>query len=206
VVRAINSDRPTWELLGFLDDDPGKQGTLVGGIPVLDGVAAVHEHPDACVVLCPGRPDSYAARSLLADRLALEDERYATLVHPSATVGTTCEVGSGSVLLAHVDLTADVIVGRHVAVMPQVVLTHDVMVEDFATLASGVRLGGGCRICRGAYLGSGVCVREGLTVGERAMVGMSSVVTRDVPPQRLWFGTPARDMSRAPLGARAPVC
>jgi acetyltransferase-like isoleucine patch superfamily enzyme len=28
---------------------------------------------------------------------------------------------------------------------------------------------------------------------------MGSVVTRDVPPERLWFGNPARDVSRAPL-------
>jgi sugar O-acyltransferase (sialic acid O-acetyltransferase NeuD family) len=204
-VRAINAERPTWELLGFLDDDPAKQGKLFSGVPVIDEMAAVHGHPNACVVLCPGRPDNYVARSLLADRLGLEDDRYATLVHPSATMGTTCELGRGSVLLAHVDLTADVVVGRHVVVMPQVVLTHDVTIDDFATVASGVRLGGGCHIGRGAYLGSGVSVREGVTVGEWAMVGMGSIVTHDVPAERLWFGAPARDVSPAPVGPHAPV-
>jgi acetyltransferase-like isoleucine patch superfamily enzyme len=33
------------------------------------------------------------------------------------------------------------------------------------------------------------------------LVGMGSVVTRDVPPERMWFGAPARDVSRAPLPA-----
>jgi len=122
-------------------------------------------------------------------------------VHPTATIGTTCEVGAGSVLLAHADLTADVVVGRHVAIMPQVVLPHDVRVDDFATLASGVRVGGACHVAEGAYVGSGTCLREQITVGAWAMVGMGSVVTRDVPSERMWWGTPARDIDRAPLPA-----
>jgi acetyltransferase-like isoleucine patch superfamily enzyme len=42
-------------------------------------------------------------------------------------------------------------------------------------------------------------LREGVTVGDWAMVGMGSVVTRDVPPRRLWFGSPARDAAPAPV-------
>ena len=198
-VRATNAVEPTWDLLGFLDDDPAKRGAVIGGLPVLDGVEGIHDHPNAQVLLCPGRPDNYVGRCGLDKRLELDEDRYATVVHPSATVGTSCEIGRGSVVLAHVDLTADVVVGRHVVVMPQVVLTHDVRVDDFATLASGVRLGGACRVAEGAYIGSGAILREGTTVGEWALVGMGSIVTYDVPAERLWFGAPARDISSAPL-------
>jgi sugar O-acyltransferase (sialic acid O-acetyltransferase NeuD family) len=202
-VRAVNLAQPTWELLGFLDDDPQRRGALVDGLPVLAGIDAVHDHPAAQIVICTGRPTNYVSRPRIAERLALDDERYATVIHPTATIGSTCRVGVGSVLLAHVDLTADAAIGRHVAVMPQVVLTHDARVEDYATLGSGVRVGGGCRVGQGAYIGAGVCIREGLTIGERAMIGMSAVVTCDVPPERLWYGAPARDMDRAPLPAPA---
>lgn len=203
-VRAVNSQAPTWDLLGFLDDDPGKQGTTIGGLRVLDAIDAVHDYPDAQVILCPGRPDNYVIRRILSDRLDLDEDRYATVVHPAASVGDTCSVGAGSVLLAHVDLTADVVVGRHVLIMPQVVVTHDVRVDHWATLTSGVRLGGGCHIAQGAYIGSGACLREGINVGEWAMIGMGALVTHDVPAHRLWFGVPARDMSRAPLPPQLP--
>jgi sugar O-acyltransferase (sialic acid O-acetyltransferase NeuD family) len=202
-VRAVNAEAPTWDLLGYVDDNPALLATEIAGMPIVGPIDAVHDHPGAAVVLCTGRPDNYVSRPLIAERLGLDDERYATIVHPTATVGTTCRVGAGTVLLAHVDLTADVVVGRHVAVMPQVVITHDVTIDDCATIASGARLGGSCHVGEAAYIGSGACLREGLTVGARAMVGMGSVVTRDVPAERLWFGSPARDVSRAPLPAAA---
>jgi len=73
-----------------------------------------------------------------------------------------------------------------------VVITHDDVVEDYATLAAGVRVGGGVRIGRGAYVGAGALLRDNITVGTGAVIGMGSVVTRSVPPGEIWFGTPAR--------------
>jgi sugar O-acyltransferase (sialic acid O-acetyltransferase NeuD family) len=198
-VRAINAVRPAFALRGLLDDNPALHGTVVGGTPVRGPVEAVLDHPDALVVITTGRPDNYTSRRLIAERLGLDEERYATIVHPTAAVGTTCRIGRGSVLLAHTALTADVVVGRHVGIMPQVVLPHDVRVGDFATIASGVRAGGACRIADGAYVGAAACLRENVTVGRRAMVGMGSVVLRDVPAERLWIGAPAHDAGPAPL-------
>lgn len=130
------------ELLGHLDDNSALHGTEVDGVPVLGGCDLVHDLPEARVVICVGNPRDYAARARLVRRLGLSADRYATVVHPTASVSATSRVGHGSVLLAHCVLTAAVELGAHVAVMPQVVLTHDDVVEDFATITSGVRLGG----------------------------------------------------------------
>jgi len=198
-VRAAQSVGGPYEVVGLLDDNPGLHGRSVGGTPVLGPFEAVEEHATAVVVVAVGRPDAYTVRRDVVTRLALPVERFATVVHPAASVGSTCTVGPGSVLLAHVTLTADVVVGAHVAVMPQVVLTHDVRVDDYATLASGVRLGGAVQVGTGAYLASGVCVREGCRIGPWAMVGMGSTVIRDVLPERVSYGSPARDVRPAPL-------
>ncbi len=206
-VRAINAVTPTWRLRGFLDDNPDRHGTTIGGVPVLGPIELALEYERDMVVLTTGRPDNYVSRLLIAQRLGLADERYATIVHPTATIGTTCDVGAGCVLLAHVDLTADTVVGRHVVMMPQVVLPHDVRIDDYATLAAGVRVGGACHVAEGAYVGAAVTVRGDVTIGAWAMVGMGAIVTADVPSQRLWHGIPARDAGPAPLPAsfRVPV-
>jgi sugar O-acyltransferase (sialic acid O-acetyltransferase NeuD family) len=191
-VAAINAVTPTWRLLGLLDDDPALHGTSVSGLPVLGPLPAVADHPDAAVVVCIANPRNPGVRGLVTARLGVPATRYATIVHPSADVGAGCTVGPGTVLLAQTVLTADVSVGAHVAVMPQVVLTHDDVVEDFVTIASGVRVSGGVRIGSGAYLGAGALIRESLRVGANSIVGMGSVLLRDVPTGEVWAGNPAR--------------
>jgi sugar O-acyltransferase (sialic acid O-acetyltransferase NeuD family) len=181
-----------WRVLGFLDDNPALHGTSRSGLPILGDVESVLDMPDAAVVVCVGNPRNYVVRQRIVARLSLPEERYATVVHPAAEIGAGSTVGPGSVLLAGAVLTADVTVGSHVAIMPQAVLTHDDVVGDYATIASGVRLGGGAVLDTGAYVGAGALVREGVTVGAWSLVGMGSVVLRDVPAGQVWAGNPAR--------------
>ena len=83
------------------------------------------------------------------------------------------------------------IVGAHVVAMPNVVITHDCRVDDFATFAAGVALGGGVRVGRAAYLGMNSSVLPGRSIGAGATVGMGAVVLHDVPDHETWAGVPA---------------
>jgi sugar O-acyltransferase (sialic acid O-acetyltransferase NeuD family) len=180
---------------GFLDDDPAKQGTTVGGLPVLGFSADVLSlETDLGLVAGVARSSDTARRTRLVSRLGLADDRYTTIVHPSAALAASTSVGVGSIVLALVVATCDVTIGRHVAVMPGCVLTHDVTLRDGVTLASGVQLAGGVVVEEDAYLGSGALVREGVRIGREAVVGMGAVVTQDVPAGQTWVGVPARKL------------
>jgi sugar O-acyltransferase (sialic acid O-acetyltransferase NeuD family) len=191
-VRAINRASPTWDVLGLLDDDPAKHGTRVHGVEVIGPSGAVHAHPDALATACVASPDDPPRRLNLVERIALPLERYATLVHPCASVPESATLAPGCVLHAMTALTADVALGPHVAVMPAVVLTHDDVVEEGVTFGAGARVAGSVTIERGAYVGSGALVREGLRIGTAAVLGMGAIVTRDVPAGEVWAGVPAR--------------
>jgi sugar O-acyltransferase (sialic acid O-acetyltransferase NeuD family) len=189
-VRAVNAERPTWCLRGFLDD--GRVGEVVDGLPVVGPIDALEDHPDAAVVVTIGNPRNYFSRRAVVERLALDPERYATIVHPAASIPSTVRLGPGTVVLATAVATAAMRIGAHVAVMPGAVFTYDDEVSDYATFGAGVRLSGGVTVERGAYVGSGALVREYRTIGTWSLVGMGAVVTCDIPPREVWAGVPAR--------------
>jgi sugar O-acyltransferase (sialic acid O-acetyltransferase NeuD family) len=184
------------DLLGFLDDDPAKAGTSVDGLPVLGTLDSVVGHPDAQLVICAGKG---AARRRIAARLAalgVGTERFATIVGAGVQVPGSCEVGAGSILLPGTVLTTDVTLGRHVVCMPNVTLTHDDVLADFATLAAGVCLGGGVHVGEAAYLGMNASVREGCTVGAESTLGMGSALISNQPASSTWAGVPARELTK----------
>lgn len=195
VLATVRVMPEAWLPVGALDDNTALHGTQIDGLPVLGGMERVHDHGSAAVIACIAnvrRPDG---RAVLERRLDLSADRWATLVHPAASLAPGVEVGCGSILLAGVVVTAPQRVGRHVVAMPHVLLTHDDEVGDYVTLAGGAILGGGVHVRPRAFVGQRAVIREHVEIGAEAVIGMGSVVLRDVPPHETWAGVPARRMT-----------
>ena len=198
VVRETGSHTP----IGVLDDAFGQIPSIFAGVPVLGRIANLDDHVQAEVLVCVG---SGIARERIVDWLlqsGVRGVRFATVVDPSVRNPGACPIGRGSILLANVSITADVTVGDHVVVMPNSTLTHDDVLESYATLASGVSLGGGVTVARGAYVGMNSAIMPGTRVGERSVVGMGAAVLDDVPDNETWAGVPARPLGSRPTSAR----
>lgn len=199
VLRAAADTRA----VGVLDDRAELWGQAVDDTAVLGGLEVALRYPDAQLVLCVG---AGSARARIAQRLAdlgVTDARFARVVHPSVEVPENCRIGEGSVVLSGVVLTADVVIGRHVVVMPNVTLTHGNHIESFATLCAGVALGGDVRIGAAAYIGMNASIRERVTVGPGAVLGMGAVLLEDLPGYETFAGVPARRLNAGKAGLPA---
>ena len=83
-------------------------------------------------------------------------------------------------------------IGKNCFVGPNVSLTNDIYPP--IRRRSRVKAWSGVTIEDEAIIGGGACIRAGVTIGKRAVVGMGSVVIKDVPPETVVAGNPARQI------------
>ena len=121
-----------------------------------------------------------------------DDVRLGTFVEiqKGATVGHNCKIQSHSFLCEGVTLEDEVFVGHGV------MFTNDRFPR--ATNDEGLPKNDSewscepTRVKRGAAIGSNATILCGVTIGERAIIGAGSVVTKDVPAGAIVAGNPAR--------------
>jgi len=183
-------------VVGVLDDNVELHGSDLAGVPVLGPPALAAERAEQLLVCVgPSAGRRGVVRRLVKSGVA--HDRFATYVARSARIGSTSDIGAGSILLDSVVVTADARIGRHVVVMPNCTITHDNVLDDYATLAAGVALGGSVHVREAAYLGMNAAVRQELTIGAGSVVGMGAVVICDVPDEQTWAGVPAQALGDA---------
>jgi sugar O-acyltransferase (sialic acid O-acetyltransferase NeuD family) len=198
IADDINADGRRWNILGFLDDDPDREGTPVHEFAVLGGRGWLTSRSRVAVALGIGK--SPYRRPFDRWLEANGGNEIATLIHPSADVGARVEIGAGSLICQGVVITTDARLGRCVIVNVSSTLAHDDVVADYVTIAPGAHIAGAVHLDEGADLGIGCTVNQGLTVGRWSIVGAGAAVVQDVPPNSTVVGVPAREIKQRPDG------
>jgi sugar O-acyltransferase (sialic acid O-acetyltransferase NeuD family) len=118
------------------------------------------------------------------------------VVPPSTAFGAGCYVNGGAVLGGQCTLGHAVFINRVASLGHQTVLDDYVSVGPGATLASHVRVGAG------ALIGAGATIAPGIAVGSNSVVTVGAVVHKDVAPNTVVAGNPARTVKTGIAGYR----
>ena len=71
---------------------------------------------------------------------------------------------------------------------------HDAIIGNHTVVSSYVDVAADCNIGSSTFLAINVCMRQGISIGNDTIVGMASVLHRDIPNNVIALGNPARPM------------
>jgi len=130
------------------------------------------------------------------------------LIRSNTRIGQNCIIGS------YVDIEGEVSIGNYVSLQSSCYITSGVVIEDEVFCGPRVITMNDKRIChrrrylsfvrnapcilRAARVGGGSVLLPGVTVGENALIGAGSVVTKDVPDHAIVRGNPAQIVGWVP--------
>ena len=191
LAERINAIKPTWDLLGFIDDNPDLAGSLINGYPVLGNTSSVSGYDDSFFVCAVG---ASRTREIIVDKIKAvkPNVNFATLIDPSVELSELVQIGEGSIICAHTILTVNIKIGSHVIINLDCTVGHDAVLKDFVTLYPSVNVSGATVIGHCSELGTGMQIIQGKTVGDRSIVGAGAVVVKDIPDDCTAVGSPAK--------------
>jgi sugar O-acyltransferase (sialic acid O-acetyltransferase NeuD family) len=189
-------------VLGYIDPDIAKHGTLRLGLPVLGGDHILEQYDTSGVRLANGLgfvsgSGRSSLRAQVQRRLETNGWCFIPVLHPRAIISRSAVLGEGSQVLAGAIVQAGASIGAGTIVNTAAVVEHDAMVGDWCHLAPQSTLSGETRVGAGSLVGTGAVLRQSVIIGEDTIVGAGAVVLRNSAGGETLCGVPAR-----PLGVR----
>lgn len=178
----------------FIDDNPKIIGQKINGIPVIS-FSELCRASDRTRLLVISLADPYLRKSL-ADKCERAGFGFGTVVANNSLIHSGNAIGLGGIFSPFTLVTKNITIGMHFHCNMYSFVAHDCVIGDYVTFAPRVSCNGRVKIEDFVYVGTGAVFRQGtsekpLVVGKGSVVGMGSVVTKDVPPGVLVMGNPA---------------
>lgn len=195
-IKDINKIKPTWEILGFLDDNLNALDGVDCDAKIVGTIKDYFPKEDEEVAIAFGSPG--LKRKIVA---LLKEKKchFATVIHPTALVSEFAKYGEGLIMFPFSKLSCNSTIGNFVSIL-STQIGHDTYIGDYSVISGGCNIVRNVKIGCDVFLSAGVCIAQDVCIGDGSYLGLGCVVLKDVEPNSTMFGNPARHIPTANKG------
>ena len=191
LIERINNNKPTWEIVGFLDDNSELKNKQNYGYPILDVTDDVRAYKD-CYFVCAIGASKIRKQIINKIKCINSSIKFATLIDPTVEMSKSNLIGEGSIICAHTIITVNANVGEHVILNLDCTVGHEAIINDFTTVYPSVNISGNVDIGNTTEIGTGTQIIQGIKIGSNSIIGAGATVIRDIPNNCTAVGSPAK--------------
>ncbi len=190
VVTDIAEHLHKYEEIFFLDDNDSLTECM--GYPIIGKSNRIKEYvSDADFFVAIGNAK---IRKKIMCQLQGLNASIPVLIHPAAVIGSHVDIGEGTVVMAGAVINPGSVIGKGCIINTCASIDHDCKVNDYAHISVSAHLCGSVCVDESTWIGAGVVVKNNISICSECMIGIGTIVVKDIEETGTYIGVPARRM------------
>ncbi|MGJ9459048.1 acetyltransferase [Oceanobacillus sp. CF4.6] len=193
VIQEMIFTNEKYEVIAILDDKY-EQGFQTKGIihAPIAYLARLNNYQTNIVVAIGNN----RIRKNLVEGLNLLPENYLSLVHPTAVISGSANIGTGTVVMPNAVINAKAEIGMHCIINTGAIIEHDNTIGEYTHVSPNATLTGNVTSGEGVHVGSSATIIPGMHLGNWSVIGAGSTVIEHIPAYSKAVGSPTRIIER----------
>lgn len=188
-----------WEVAGFINDF--EKGKSINGYPVVGGTDEISKYleEDYYFVYAIHMIGRNVKSEEVFLNLNIPNERFATIIHNNAFVAKNAKLDPGVFVMSNSYIGPAAQIGYCTLIMANVMIGHNTIVGPLCHFSVGSIASSYISIGKVSDVALGARVLEKRRIGNYAVAGANSLITKDIPDFEIHIGSPAKFLKRVSL-------
>ena len=190
LIHHVNKENPTWNLIGFFDDNPELKGKHNEYGEILGGVDVLNEWSTPLSLLIAIGSGTIVKK--VVEKINNDNIEFPNFIYkPSFSDENNVKLGRGNIIIdSH--LSCAVKIGDFNMMNGDVVFGHDAQIGNYNSFMPGTRISGEVVVGDECFFGVNSVVLQQIKIGDRVRLGAGSVMMTKPKSDNLYIGVPAK--------------
>lgn len=191
LISLINKVKPTWNLIGFFDDNSNLKGTRNEYGEILGGIDDVNAYgTELAIAIAIGTP---TVVKRIVDNITNENIWFPNIFAPSTLFldEDNIKFGKGNIICSNCLFSCNVHIGDFNVFNGYITVGHDATFGNYNSLMPAVRISGEVKVGDCNFFGVDAVVLQQIKIGNDTKIGANSLIIRKTKDGQTYVGNPA---------------